>query len=78
MHKYTYFEFVMKLRYSRVVSCSPKTYMETWEWADSRHPKLKIVYGQYPRKTGGVLATKVFWGSMGCLGGYILGWFTSD
>ena len=26
-----------------------------------------------PRKTGGVLAMEVFWGCMGCLGGYILG-----
>ena len=31
---------------------------------------------QKPRKTGGVLASEVFWGSMGCLGGCILGWFT--
>ena len=29
-----------------------------------------------PRKPGGVLATKIFWGSMGCLGGYIVGWCT--
>ena len=30
-----------------------------------------------PGKTGGVLATMVFRGSMGRLGGYILGWFSS-
>ena len=28
------------------------------------------------RKTGLVLASELFWGSMGCLGGYILGWCT--
>ena len=30
-----------------------------------------------PRKTGVVLATKIFSGSMGCLGGCILRWFTN-
>ena len=36
-------------------------------------PKATI---QKPRKTGLVLATKLFSGSMGCSGGCVLGWCT--
>ena len=45
---------------------------------DNNYPEAFGIYLQpfkHPGKTGGVLATEGFWGSMGCLGGFV-GWIT--
>ena len=55
-------------------------YSSHQEASRKEHPEASGIIGNHtekPKETGLVLATVLFWGPVGCLGGCIFGWCTA-